>query len=168
MAATTSQAKEHATLGDEVFMSADELRKYMENMSMAEAMAEVSAMAKADQAKNELIKTMATPLSLTPDVMEGIKRRLGSRLREAAKNGVSEIMVMRFPNALCSDGGRAINNAEEGWPETLTGRPRQAYEIWRDKLRPAGYKLKAMIIEWPQGLPGDVGMFLSWSDSKAH
>jgi hypothetical protein len=26
--------------------------------------------------------------------------------------------------------------------------------------------LKAMIVEWPGGLPGDVGFFLQWGDAK--
>ena len=77
-------------------------------------------------------------------------------------------MVMRFPVELCTDKGRAINNTDPDWPDSLTGRPRQAYELWRDQLRDGGYKLKAMIIEWPAGMPGDVGFFLSWSDSKQH
>ena len=66
------------------------------------------------------------------------------KVRSAALRGATEIMVLRFPCALRT------------WPETLTGRPRQAYEFWRDHLRPAGYRLNAMIIEWPGGLPGDV------------
>ena len=49
------------------------------------------------------------------------------------------------------------------WPETLTGRPRQAYEFWKEHLQPQKYKLKAMIVDWPGGLPGDVAFFLSWS-----
>jgi hypothetical protein len=48
------------------------------------------------------------------------------------------------------------------WPDSLTGVPRQAYEIWRDHLKDAGFHLRAMIVEWPQGLPGDVGLFLAW------
>src|SRR4029453_4581923 len=43
---------------------------------------------------------------------------------------------------------------------------RQAYEFWRDQLRPAGYRLRAMIVEWPGGLPGDVGFFLRWGDAR--
>ncbi|PSC05381.1 hypothetical protein SLNSH_09295 [Alsobacter soli] len=160
--------REHSKLGDEAFMSAEDLRGYMNQMTMAEAMAEVTAMEKAEQAQKELVKTLSKPVELTPEFVEGLRKRLASRLKDAARKGESEIMVMRFPNALCTDGGRAINNAEETWPETLTGRPRQAYEIWRDRLRPAGYKLKAMIIDWPRGMPGDVGMFLSWSDSQLH
>ena len=95
-----------------------------------------------------------------------MKASLLHKLRSAAQRGASELMVMRFPCSLCTDKGRAINNADKDWPETLTGRPRQAYEFWRDQLRPAGYRLKAMIVEWPGGLPGDVGFFLQWGDAK--
>jgi hypothetical protein len=73
---------------------------------------------------------------------------------------------MRFPNALCTDKGRAINNLEAGWPEKLVGRPRQAYEFWCDQLRPAGYRLGAMIVDRPGGLPGDVGFYLAWGEAK--
>ncbi len=75
-------------------------------------------------------------------------------------------MVMRFPSALCTDKGRAINNYEHGWPDTLIGRPRQAYELWHDRLQPAGYRLKAMIVDWPGGMPGDVGFFLEWGETE--
>ena len=47
----------------------------------------------------------------------------------------------------------SINQAEESWPDTLQGRPRKAYEFW---LQPLGYKLKVLIVDWPNGLPGDV------------
>jgi hypothetical protein len=81
-------------------------------------------------------------------------------MRDAASRGEKEIMVLRFPYSLCTDDGRAINNFEENWPDTLTGRPRQAYEFRRDHLRSANYRLKAAIIEWLGGLPGDVDFFL--------
>jgi hypothetical protein len=89
-----------------------------------------------------------------------------NKLRTSAQRGETELLVMRFPVALCTDRGRALNNSDSDWPDTLTGRPRQAYELWRDQLRPAGYKLKAMIIEWPGGLPGDVGFFLKWGEQR--
>ena len=73
---------------------------------------------------------------------------------------------MRFPNTLCTDKGRALNNSERTWPDTLVGRPRQAYEFWREHLQPAGYRLKALIVDWPGGLPGDVGFFLGWDSAK--
>jgi hypothetical protein len=153
-------------LGDEAFMSADELRAYMTSMQMAKAEKAMSAMDSADQARRELVRKLSEPAKLTPELLKDIRNNLGTRVRKAAQSGETEAMVMRFPVDLCTDAGRAINNGDGDWPETLTGRPRQAYELWRDHLRDAGYKLKAMIIEWPGGLPGDVGFFLSWSDSK--
>jgi hypothetical protein len=165
--AKTSETSTAPSLGDESFMTADELRSYMDEMAMAQASSEVNAMAQAEKAQAELVKTMSKTIEVTPDVVASLTKRLLSSMREAAKRGATEMMVMRFPNSLCVDGGRAINNSEEGWPETLIGRPRQAYEFWRDHLRPANYKLKAMIIDWPRGMPGDVGFFLSWSGQKA-
>ena len=158
-----SQTKTADTLGDETFMSADDLRAYMDEAERAKVNKELSAMDKADQARQELIKTLSERIDLTPERLHEISQNLVSKMRLAAQRGETEIMVLRFPNVLCTDKGRAINNAEEGWPDTLTGRPRQAFELWRDHLRPAHYKLKAMIVDWPNGMPGDVGFFLSWA-----
>lgn len=159
-----SEAAQHnTTLGDESFMSADDLRSYMQEIEKAKLSKEFSAMDRADKARAELIKTLSQPLDLTPETLHEIAESLQTQMRVAAQSGQTEIMVMRFPNVLCTDKGRAINNAEEGWPDTLTGRPRQAYELWRDYLRQGHYKLKAMIVDWPNGMPGDVGFFLSWA-----
>src|SRR5688572_14958190 len=128
-----------AKLGDETFMSATELRSYMTEIEMAKASKEIGGMDRAEQARAELMKSLAAPI---------------------------ELMVMRFPNTLCTDKGRALNNSEPTWPDTLIGRPRQAYEFWREHLQPAGYRLKAMIVDWPRGLPGDVGLFLGWDSTK--
>ncbi|ALA18653.1 MULTISPECIES: hypothetical protein [Chelatococcus] len=153
-------------LGDETFMSAADLREYMVEMQMAHAARALKGMDRADKAREELLQRLSEPLDLTPQKMKEIMQPLKFKLRSAAERGQTELMVMRFPNVLCTDKGRAINNSEPDWPETLTGRPRQAYELWRDHLRPAGFKLSAMIIEWPGGLPGDVGFFLKWGDAK--
>ena len=151
-------------LGDESFMSAADLRTYMTEMDMANASKEIDRMDRAEKARKELMKSLST--EVPPEKLPEVKASLLHKLRSAAQRGASELMVMRFPCSLCTDKGRAINNADKDWPETLTGRPRQAYEFWRDQLRPAGYRLKAMIVEWPGGLPGDVGFFLQWGDAK--
>ena len=161
----SDDAKAQQELGDETFMLAADLRNYMTEMQMARAMKSVDGMDKAGQAREALIKRMAEPIDLTPERLKEIVEPLKTKLRSAAERGETELMVMRFPNVLCTDKGRAINNSDPDWPETLTGRPRQAYELWRDQLRPAGFRLSAMIIEWPGGLPGDVGFFLKWGDS---
>ena len=38
-------------------------------------------------------------------------------IKRAASNGLSEVEVIRFPNQLCTDRGRAINQMEAGWEE---------------------------------------------------
>ncbi|MHB2167659.1 hypothetical protein [Alsobacter sp. R-9] len=163
-----SDTSVHGQLGDESFMSANELRSYMNQMEMAKASKAVDAMDSAEKARRELIKQLSEPMKLTPEVIKTVADRLKAAVRRAAERGETEVLVMRFPVALCSDHGRAINNGDAEWPDSLTGRPRQAYEFWRDHVRPAGYRLKALIIEWPGGMPGDVGMFLSWADQKKH
>ena len=162
----TSKAASEAKLGDETFMSATELRNYMTEVEMAKASKEVGAMDRAEQARAELVKALAAPIELTPEKLKGITQSLLHKLRRAAERGQTELMVMRFPNTLCTDKGRALNNSERDWPDTLVGRPRQAYEFWREHLQPAGYRLKAMIVDWPGGLPGDVGLFLGWDRPK--
>jgi len=72
------------------------------------------------------------------------------------------VQVYRFPNALCSDRGRRINNSEPDWEATLEGRPKAAYEFWHDHLRPLGFHLKAEVLEYPGGMPGDIGLILTW------
>ena len=158
--------KAQQELGDETFMSAADLRNYMTEMQMAKAMTSVDGMDKAGKAREDLIKRLAEPIDLTPERLKEILQPLKTKLRAAAERGNTELMVMRFPNALCTDKGRAINNMDPSWPETLTGRPRQAYELWRDQLKSAGFVLYATIIEWPGGLPGDVGFFLRWAEAK--
>lgn len=157
----------HHELGDETFMSAASLRSYMDKMEMAKASKALEGMDRAEKARAELIKELSEPLELTPERLQKVLEPLQAKLRAAAERGQTELMVMRFPNVLCNDKGRAINNADPDWPETLTGRPRQAYELWRDKFKPAGFALSAMIIEWPGGLPGDVGFFLKWGEAKS-
>jgi hypothetical protein len=80
----------------------------------------------------------------------------------AAERGQSEVQVYRFPNTLCSDRGRRINNSEPDWQQTLEGRPKSGYEFWHDHLRPLGFGLKAEVLEYPGGMPGDIGFFLTW------
>ena len=79
------------------------------------------------------------------------------------KNGLTEVEVLRFPNALCTDRGRAINNGfGPGWENTLTGLPKEMYQFWDRHLRPRGYKIRIGYVDFPGGLPGDIGLTLKW------
>jgi hypothetical protein len=87
-------------------------------------------------------------------------------VRNAAEDGKFEAMVYSFPSVLCTDEGRAINSASPNWPETLQGKAKEFYERYEEIGKPAGYKLKAMIINFPGGVPGDVGFFLNWAPDR--
>src|SRR5689334_3261670 len=93
---TTPEAA--AALGDESFMSAADLRTYMTEMSMANVSQELQAMDRAEKARAELVKSMAAPIAVTPEVISAIRKRVMSSVRTAAQRGETEIMVMRFPN----------------------------------------------------------------------
>ena len=84
------------------------------------------------------------------------------RARMAAASGAREFMLIRFPAALCSDGGRAINAPDSSWPRTLVGEPADVYARWHAELQPRGFHLVAQIVDFPDGLPGDAALFLVW------
>ena len=84
--------------------------------------------------------------------------------RAAAESGKAEYMLLRFPNQLCIDSGRAITNAESGWPGTLRGEAAELYLRWERELKPQGFSLYACVLEFPDGKPGDIGLFLTWSE----
>jgi len=81
----------------------------------------------------------------------------------AVKDGKMEAMVYSFPSDLCTDSGRAINNNEPHWPETLKGKAKEFFDRYQEFGKPSGYKLKAMVISFPGGIPGDIGFFLNWA-----
>jgi hypothetical protein len=89
-----------------------------------------------------------------------VVRRL---VMNAVKDGKMEAMVYSFPSDLCTDSGRAINNNDPRWPETLQGKAREFYERYQEFGKPQGYRLKAMVINFPGGVPGDIGFFLNWA-----
>jgi hypothetical protein len=93
---------------------------------------------------------------------EEVMKSAAALVEQAVRAGLTEVQVYRFPNTLCTDHGRAINQQEPGWEDTLTGVPKQLYQFWHKSLRPRGYKLRAQIVDFPGGLPGDVSMTLKW------
>lgn len=81
----------------------------------------------------------------------------------AVKDGKMEAMVYSFPSDLCTDSGRAINNGDPRWPETLQGKAKEFFERYETLAKPEGYRLKAMVVTFPGGIPGDIGLFLNWA-----
>ncbi|MBB6252729.1 CBS domain-containing protein [Nitrospirillum iridis] len=85
---------------------------------------------------------------------------------DAAARGEKEFLLLRFPAELCSDGARAINVPEPDWPRTLRGEAAEIYQRWHRELQPEGFSLTARVLDFPNGIPGDVGLFLVWGDGE--
>jgi len=90
-------------------------------------------------------------------------RQLERRILNSARMGEYKIDAFIFPARYCLDGGRAINNVERGWPETLCGKALSFFEFWNKNAKPRGYKLSAHIIDFPEGFLGNVCLSLDWS-----
>jgi CBS domain-containing protein len=95
-------------------------------------------------------------------ISEDAWRDLIQRARAAAEQGRKEFQLLRFPSRLCSDGGRAINVPDPDWPASLRGEAAEVYLRWSHDLKPHGFHLAARILDFPGGMPGDVGLFLVW------
>ena len=113
----------------------------------------------AEAEKKALIDKMIKPSGLSDDEVIERASRIISR---AVENGAMSVQVYRFPHTLCTDDGRAINQAEPGWEKTLTGIPKEIYEFWERQLKANGYHIRYEIIDFPGGMYGDVGVTLSW------
>jgi hypothetical protein len=115
---------------------------------------------KADAEKKALIDKLSKPSGISEQ--EALKRA-AEIVHRAVKNGLTEVEVFRFPNALCTDKGRAINNGmEPGWENTLTGLPKEMYSFWDRHLRPIGYKIRVQVVDFSSGTPGDIAFTLKW------
>ena len=135
----------------------DELRRLTEENEMEKAKEALEKQRKVDDDRHHLRDAFMAQ-EIHPDVFERVSRVV----KGAAERGEREVLAIRFPSEYCTDHGRAINNFESGWPDTLTGFARRAYEFWQKELEPRGYKLRAQIMDFPGGVPGDVGIFLRW------
>ena len=145
---------------DDLLPTAKEIQKQaaLQEAERADQYARRTAAAEAE--KHKLIERLSKPSGLTEDE----KVKLASTvIQRAVRNGLTEVQVYRFPHTLCTDNGRAINQQEPGWEETLTGVPKEIYLLWHKYFRPRGYKLKVQIVDFSGGVPRDVGMTLSWS-----
>jgi hypothetical protein len=113
----------------------------------------------AAEAEKQALDRLSRPSGLSDDeVME----KAAIIVNRAVENGMTSVQVFRFPNHICTDNGRAINQVEDGWEQTLTGVPKEILEFWKRQLKPRGYHIRYEIIDYPGGMPGDVGIFLSW------
>jgi hypothetical protein len=140
--------------------NAQELRKKIAIAQGEKASAAFKAKQAEEAEKEALLEKMRKPSGLSD---EEIIERASVIVNRAVENGLTSVQVYRFPHTLCTDGGRAINQVEEGWENTLTGVPKEIYDFWQRQLKARGYHIRYEIIDYPGGMPGDVGIILSWA-----
>ena len=141
----------------EPILKPNELKKISEDAEMEE-LKEVLAKKRQTEKSFEDLKQAFQ----SRDVAREAPERINAAIQAAAKRGVREVMVLRFPSSYCNDGGRSINNFEKDWPNSLEGFGKKAYEYFEKELRPHGFKVRAEIVSFPDGMPGDVGVYLCW------
>jgi hypothetical protein len=145
---------------DDVLPTTKDLQKRLA-LAEAEKAAEATRRLAAEEAeKKALLEQLSKPSGVSDD--EHMKRA-AAIIERAVANGQTEVFIAQFPNQLCTDRGRAINQAEPGWEQTLTGLPKELYAFWHRYLRPRGYRLKVQIVDVPGGMPGDIGVTLCWA-----
>ena len=113
---------------DELLPSA---KDFMQKIALAEvekASEEARQGAQAEAEKKALLDQLSKPSGVSDE--EAIARAI-KIIELAAANGLTEVQVDRFPNQLCTDKGRAINQQEPGWEMTLTGVPKEIYQCKR-------------------------------------
>src|SRR6478609_3936283 len=123
---------------DDLLPTVQEIHRQTSIKAAEKAEERLRRTAAAEDAQRALIEKLSRPSG----VSEEEKVKLASTvIQRAVRNGLSEVQVYRFPNSLCTDRGRAIKH-----------------------LKPRGYRIKYQIIEFPDGMPGDIGIVLAWGD----
>jgi hypothetical protein len=146
---------------DELLPSAKDIQKQAATKEAEKADQHAQRLAAAEAEKRALIERLSKPSGLSEDE----KVKLASTvIQRAVRNGLTEVQVYRFPNSLCTDRGRAINQQEPGWQRTLQGIPLEIFQLWSDYLKPRGYRIKYQIVDFPGGVPGDISIVIAWGD----
>ena len=159
MTDTTSSAHPE---GHAAFLSAGDLKAIMEKQKQHKDAEKKQQQKEADAAKQALIEEFKKPVEITEEkVEEAVKKFL-----VAAENGLTEMVVFSFPAEVCTDHGRAINNALEGWQDTLVGKARSIYEAWQRYLKDKGFQLHARVLSFPRGMLGDIGLVVIWAKKE--
>jgi hypothetical protein len=58
-------------------------------------------------------------------------------------------------------GGESTTSKRTG---SLTGFAKAFYDAYEDLAKPQGYKIIAKVLNYPNGMIGDIGLYVSWKD----
>ena len=138
-------------------ITAQELR-----LRMAEKELEEARKALENEKKLGAVEAELHDFFMNSEVSDRDRQRIRDRVLRLAEQGHTELCVLTFPADFCSDGGRAINNFESDWPESLTGRAAKLYDLWEANAKNLGYRLEARVLNYPKGIIGDIGLYVLW------
>lgn len=141
----------------EPMISAEVLRKRALELQMVEMERDEKIRARAAKKHAEFIEDFFRK-QLGDHERDAIRRLV----MKAAADGKVEALIYSFPSEFCTDSGRAINSNNPDWPSTLQGKAKELYDLFEKVARPQGYSLSAAVINFPEGMPGDIGFFLNW------
>jgi hypothetical protein len=102
---------------DDLIPSAKQIQKEAALKEAQKAEEHAKKKAAADAEKQKLIDKLSKPSGLSED--EKVKLA-ANVIQRAVRNGLTEVEVYRFPNSLCTDRGRAINQMEKGCSHAAT------------------------------------------------
>lgn len=112
----------------------------------------------AAKAERDALREAFSERDVQPEALE----RIAAVVRRAVENGEKRAQVLQFPSIWLPDSGRGITSHDPNWHQRLEGFPKRAYEFYVRELQPRGFQLQVEIVDWPGGMPGDCGWFLSW------
>jgi hypothetical protein len=144
---------------DDLLPTAKEIQRQAALKEAEKADQDARRLAAVETEKRALIERLSKPSGLTEDEKVQLAATV---IQRAVRNGQTEVHVYRFPHSLCTDNGRAINQQEPGWEKTLTGIAQEIYQLWFDYLKPRGYRIQYQILDFPGGVPGDIGIVIVW------
>ena len=118
--------------------TAKDLQAKIAEAESAKASAAIKAHAAAEAEKQAFLDRINKPSGLSD---EQVVEKASIIINRAVENGLTSVQVFRFPNHVCTDDGRAIDQGEPGWEKTLTGIPKEIYSFWERRLKPNGYHI---------------------------
>jgi hypothetical protein len=141
--------------------SAEAVRGFIRSKKEAEA-AEARAYEAAQKAAREKLRASFEEREVQPEALD----RIAALVQKQVERGEKQALVLQFPSDWLPDQGRAVTNRDPEWHAKLEGFPRRAYDFYVKELAPRGFQLKAEILDWPNGMPGDVGYILTWKSPE--
>lgn len=137
--------------------NADAVHAYIQATKAKEA-AEKQAAQDAHKAELEKLRQSFLDRDVQADALE----RIAALVARQIERGEKQALLFQFPSDRLPDQGRGITSHDPEWHRKLDGFPQRAYAYFAKELAPRGFQLKVEIVDWPGGMPGDVGFYLTW------